>query len=171
MKLPGANISQCFYTVTFNLTITFTHSSRRSCVTIIFILTCSFHIFYCNYLIACIIFIYLLFIHLLQWLFWYNYSIIFCFIYFASIIMLPLVCYHNRKYQNLSNSNSSRDFWHLANNISNNLTSLSFPPLLQPDDATTVSSFSSLKHLLPTLFWMILGIFLLLHPLTILSPK
>ena len=35
----------------------------------------------------------------------------------------------NRICQNLSNSNSSRDFWHLANNISNNLTS-SFLPLV-----------------------------------------
>ena len=42
----------------------------------------------------------------------------------------------------LSNSNASRDFWHLANNISNNFTSVSFPPLLQPDGPTAVSSFS-----------------------------
>ena len=33
-------------------------------------------------------------------------------------------------------------FCHLANNISNNFTSSSFPPLLKPDGATAVSSFS-----------------------------
>ena len=64
-----------------------------------------------------------------------------------------------------------RDFWHLANNISNNFgfhlsllcinqmaPQLSFLPLkLNP----------SFKSLLPTLLWIILGIcLLLLHPLT-----
>ena len=48
----------------------------------------------------------------------------------------------NRKCQNISNSNSSRDFWHLANNISNNFTSSFFPPLLQSNGSTAVSSFS-----------------------------
>ncbi|MPC49000.1 hypothetical protein E2C01_042787 [Portunus trituberculatus] len=47
-----------------------------------------------------------------------------------------------RKCQNLSNFNSSRDFWHLAKNYSNNLISLTFPPLFHPDDTTAVSSVS-----------------------------
>ena len=51
----------------------------------------------------------------------------------------------NRKYQSLSNSNFSHDFWHLANNISNNITSLAFLPLLQPDGSTAVSPFSTAK--------------------------
>ena len=33
-------------------------------------------------------------------------------------------------------------FWHLANNILNNFTSSSLPPLFQPDDSTAISSFS-----------------------------
>ena len=45
----------------------------------------------------------------------------------------------NRKDQNLSNSNS---FWHQANIISSNFSSSYFPPLLQPDGSTAVSSFS-----------------------------
>ena len=48
----------------------------------------------------------------------------------------------HRKCQHLSNSNSSHDFWHLANNISNNFTSSSFPLLLKPDGPTAASSFS-----------------------------
>ena len=36
----------------------------------------------------------------------------------------------------------TRDFWHIANNISNNFTSSFFPPLLQPDGYTAFSSFS-----------------------------
>ena len=48
----------------------------------------------------------------------------------------------NRKCQKLHNSNSPRDFWHLANNISNNFTSSSFPPLSQPDGEFAVSSIS-----------------------------
>ena len=35
-----------------------------------------------------------------------------------------------------------RDFWHLANSISNNFTSSSFPPLFQPDGTTAISSIS-----------------------------
>ena len=58
-----------------------------------------------------------------------------------SILQLIKNSFVNRKCQNLSNSNFSRDFWHLANNISNNFTS-SFPPLLQPDVSTAVFSFS-----------------------------
>ena len=48
----------------------------------------------------------------------------------------------NRKCQRLSNSNSSRDFWNLANNITKNFTSSFFLPLLQSDGPTAVSSFS-----------------------------
>ena len=47
----------------------------------------------------------------------------------------------NRKCQNLSNSNSPRDFWYLAKNI-NNFTSSSFPPLFYPDGTTATSSVS-----------------------------
>ena len=45
----------------------------------------------------------------------------------------------------LSNFYSSRDFWHLANNIDNNFTSSSFPPLLQPDGPSAVSSLSKVE--------------------------
>ena len=38
--------------------------------------------------------------------------------------------------------NSPRDFWHLAKNISNNFTSSSFPPLVQPDGTNAISSIS-----------------------------
>ena len=91
--------------------------------------------------------------------------------YAKSILQLTKNSFINRKCQNMSDSNSSHDFWHIANNISNNFTSSSFPPLLQPDGSTAVSSFSIaeqfVKPLLSTLFKMILGIFLLLlHPLT-----
>ena len=51
----------------------------------------------------------------------------------------------NKKCQKLSNSNSSRDIWHLCNNISKKITSSSFPPILQPDGSTAVSSFSKAK--------------------------
>ena len=66
------------------------------------------------------------------------------YIYFypQSILQHTKNYFINRKCQNISNSNSSRDVWHLANNISNNFTSASFPPLLQPDVPTAVSSFS-----------------------------
>ena len=59
-----------------------------------------------------------------------------------SILQLTKNFFINRKCLNLSNSNSSYDFWHLANNISNNFTSSSFPPLFQPDGYTAVSFFS-----------------------------
>ncbi|MPC70895.1 hypothetical protein E2C01_065158 [Portunus trituberculatus] len=57
--------------------------------------------------------------------------------------MVPL--YHdqtffiNRKCQNLSNSNSPKDFWHLAKNISNNFTSSTLPPLFHLDSTTAIS--------------------------------
>ncbi|MPC84926.1 hypothetical protein E2C01_079680 [Portunus trituberculatus] len=51
----------------------------------------------------------------------------------------------SRKCQNLSNSNSLRDFWHLIKNISNNFTSSSLPPLFPPDGTTAISSVSKAK--------------------------
>ena len=59
-----------------------------------------------------------------------------------SILRLTKNSFINRKCQNLAFSNSSRDFWHLAKNISSNFTSSSFPPLLSPDGNTAVSSIS-----------------------------
>ena len=53
------------------------------------------------------------------------------------ILQLTKNSFFNRKCHNLSKFNSFRNFWHLANNISNNFT-----PLLQPDGSTAVSSFS-----------------------------
>ena len=94
-----------------------------------------------------------------------------------SILQLTKNSFINRKCQNLSNSNSSRGFFHLANNISNNFTSSSFSSLFWTRWSHSCLFFSlklssSLKLLLPTLFWMILGIFLLLlHPLTTSSLK
>ena len=58
-----------------------------------------------------------------------------------SILQLTKNSFINIKCQNLSNTNSSRDFWYLANNVSNNFISASFPPLLQPDGSTAVSSY------------------------------
>ena len=55
----------------------------------------------------------------------------------------------NRKCQNLSNFNSSRDFWHLTNNISKNFLS-PLPPLLQLDGSTAVSSFFKAEILAQT---------------------
>ena len=59
-----------------------------------------------------------------------------------SILQLTKNSFIKRKRQNLSKSNSFRDVWHLANNISNNFTSSSFPPLLQSNDSTVIFSFS-----------------------------
>ena len=59
-----------------------------------------------------------------------------------SLLQLTKNSFIHRKCQNLSESNSSRDFWHLANNISNNFSSSSFPPMLHPDGSTAVSSTS-----------------------------
>ena len=58
--------------------------------------------------------------------------------------ILPLTknFFINRKCQHFSNSNSFRDFWHLANNISNKFTSSFFPLLLQLGGSTAVPSFS-----------------------------
>ena len=57
------------------------------------------------------------------------------------VLQLAKNTFFNRKYQNLSCSNSPRDFWYLAKNISNNLSS-SFPPLLHPDGTAAISSVS-----------------------------
>ena len=59
-----------------------------------------------------------------------------------SILQLTKNSFINRKCQNLSNSNSSRDLWHLAIKISNNFISSYFRPLHQPDGSTAASSFS-----------------------------
>ena len=59
-----------------------------------------------------------------------------------SVLRLAKNSFINRQCQNLASSNSSRSFWHLAKNISNNFTSSSFPPLLLPDGTTAVSSVS-----------------------------
>ncbi|MPC80046.1 hypothetical protein E2C01_074610 [Portunus trituberculatus] len=59
-----------------------------------------------------------------------------------SVLQLSKRSFINRKCQNLSNSNSPRDFWHLAKNISNNFTFSSFPPLFYPDSITAISSVS-----------------------------
>ena len=55
-----------------------------------------------------------------------------------SVLQLAKNSFINRKCQNLSNSNSPRDFWHLAKNISNNFTSSSFPPMSHPDGSIAV---------------------------------
>ena len=86
-----------------------------------------------------------------------------------SILQLTKNIFINRK-NSLSNSNSSCDFWHLAI-ISPIilLLHLSLPYFNQMVPQLSVFSLKlnfSLKPLLPTLPWMILGIFLLLlHPL------
>ncbi len=59
-----------------------------------------------------------------------------------SILRLTKNNFINRKCQNFAFSNSSRNFWHLTKNISFNFISSSFPPLLQPDGSTAVSSIS-----------------------------
>ena len=52
--------------------------------------------------------------------------------------------------QNLTNSSSFRDFWHLSNNISNNFTSSAFSDLLQSDGSTAISSFSKAELFIQT---------------------
>ena len=59
-----------------------------------------------------------------------------------SVLQLTKNSFINRKCNNLLSSNSPRDFWHLAKNISNNFSSSSFPPLFQPDGNTSVTSIS-----------------------------
>ncbi len=57
-----------------------------------------------------------------------------------SILRLIKNSFIYSKRQNLALSNFSRGFWHLAINGSSNFTSSSFPPLLNPDGSTAVSS-------------------------------
>ncbi len=57
-----------------------------------------------------------------------------------SILRLTKSSNINKKYANLSNSNFSKDLWHLTKNISNSVTFSSFPPLLNPDGSTAVTS-------------------------------
>ena len=59
-----------------------------------------------------------------------------------SVLRLAKHSFINNKCTQLSNSNSSRYFWNLANNISSNFTSSSFPPLCNPDGNYVVSSAS-----------------------------
>ena len=59
-----------------------------------------------------------------------------------SILRLTKNSFIHRKCNNLANSNSPKDFWHLAKNISNNFTSSSFPPLCSPDGLTAITSVS-----------------------------
>ena len=59
-----------------------------------------------------------------------------------SVLQLAKNFFIHRKCQNLSRSNSPRDFWHLTKNISNNFTSSSFPPLAQLDGTNAISSIS-----------------------------
>ena len=59
-----------------------------------------------------------------------------------SVLQLAKNSFIHRKCQNLSRSNSPRDFWHLAKNISNNFTSSSFPPLFHADGTTAITSIS-----------------------------
>ena len=58
------------------------------------------------------------------------------------ILELTKNSFINTRCHNLSYSNSARDFWQLANNISNNFASSSFPPLLQLDGSTVVSFYT-----------------------------
>ena len=59
-----------------------------------------------------------------------------------SVLQLAKHPFILRKCQNLSRYNSPRDFWHLAKNLTNNFTSSSFPPLVQPDCTNAISSIS-----------------------------
>ncbi len=57
-----------------------------------------------------------------------------------SVLQLAKNSFVNRKCQNLPNSNSPRDFWHLDKNISNNFIYSTFPPMSHADGFTAVSS-------------------------------
>ncbi len=59
-----------------------------------------------------------------------------------SFLRLTKNSFINGKSQNLTNSNSPKNFWHLAKNISPNFTSSSFPPLIALDGSTAVTSIS-----------------------------
>ena len=69
-----------------------------------------------------------------------------------SVLQLAKNSFIHRKCQNLSSYNSPRDvFWPLAKNITNNFTSLSFPPLLQPDGTNAIASISKAELFVQTL--------------------
>ena len=59
----------------------------------------------------------------------------------TSVLQLTRNSYIKRKCQNLPDSNSPHDSWHLAKNISNNFIS-SFPPMSHSDVSSAVSSVS-----------------------------
>ena len=58
----------------------------------------------------------------------------------SNLYQLAKNSFINRNCQNRISSSSTRDFWHLAKNISSNFTFSSFPPLFYPDGTTAVSS-------------------------------
>ncbi|MPC54878.1 hypothetical protein E2C01_048807 [Portunus trituberculatus] len=59
--------------------------------------------------------------------------------YAKSVLQHAKHSFINRKCQNLSNSKSPQDFWHLAKNISNNFTSSSILPSFHPDGTTAIT--------------------------------
>ena len=62
-----------------------------------------------------------------------------------SVCLLAKHSFINRKCPNISNSNSSRDIWHLAKNILYNFTSSSFPPLFHANGTTAITSVSKVE--------------------------
>ena len=78
---------------------------------------------------------------------------------------------HNRKCQNLSNSNSSRDVWHLANNISNNFTSPSFLPCSEVRSGLLWGSLSYPVCFLPLLLPCTTSLHCVLHITTIVDTR
>ncbi|MPC67112.1 hypothetical protein E2C01_061278 [Portunus trituberculatus] len=62
-----------------------------------------------------------------------------------SVLLLAKHSFINRKFQNISNSKSPCDIWHLAKNIFNNFAFSSFPPLFHPHGTTAISSVSTAK--------------------------
>ena len=68
-----------------------------------------------------------------------------------SILQLAKNSFINRICQNLSSSNSPRDFWYLDKTISNIFSFTSFPPLLHPDGTPAVSSVSKAELFAQTL--------------------
>ncbi|KAK3884497.1 hypothetical protein Pcinc_011235 [Petrolisthes cinctipes] len=57
-----------------------------------------------------------------------------------SVLRLAKKSFIRAKCNDLSNSSTSRSFWHLAKNLSSNFTSSSFPPLILPDGNVAISS-------------------------------
>ncbi len=68
-----------------------------------------------------------------------------------SIVRLTKVSIINWKCEDLTSSNSSKDFWHLTKNTSNNFTFSFFPPLLNPNDSAAVTSISKAELFAQTL--------------------